>query len=188
VRIVTGVLKGRSIPYNPRLQGRIRLTSSKLKEAIFAMLGADLSGRSFLDLCAGCGQLGLEAHSRGARVTINEPDKRRCTHIRTLLQEWNLQGIDLYSNKAQVLIPRLQTQQRPFHTIYLDPPYHEHSHGRPLSLKLLELLGHDPVLEQDGLIFVQCQSDLDLPQTEGRLSLLRQRDYGKTILGIYHPA
>ena len=34
------------------------------------MLGPDLKGNHFLDLCAGSGQIGLEALSRGAHVVL----------------------------------------------------------------------------------------------------------------------
>ncbi len=185
MRIVTGVLKGRTIPFSSRRQGAIRFTSSMLKEAVFAMLGADLKGRSFLDLCAGSGQMGLEAYSRGACVELNEPDQRRCAHIRALIREWRLEGMELHGEKAQVLLPRLQAQKRKFHIIYLDPPYHAKLHGQPLSLALLAQLGHSPVLEQEGLIFAQGAKDLDLPQKQGRLGLQRRRGYGQTILGVY---
>ena len=74
MRIVTGTLRGRHIASGQL--GSLRLTSSRLKESIFSMLGPDLQGTHFLDLCAGSGQMGLEALSRGAHVVFNEPDRR----------------------------------------------------------------------------------------------------------------
>ena len=185
MRIVTGILKGRTIPFNPRRQGPIRLTPSRLKEAVFTMLGADLEDQSFLDLCAGCGQIGLEAYSRGARVTLNEPDQRRHAHLRALLQQWGLNEIELHRVRAQSLIPRLEAQQRPFHIAYLDPPYRATLGREPLSLALLRQLGHSGLLAEEGLVFVQHQKELDLPPDEGRLCLLRQRPCGQTTLSIY---
>ena len=102
VRIVTGTLRGRRIASN-RL-GNLRLTSSRLKESIFAMLGPDLKGSHFLDLCAGSGQMGLEALSRGAHVVFNEPDRRRYSILRSMLREWRV-GAQMFDTRAEMLIP-----------------------------------------------------------------------------------
>jgi 16S rRNA (guanine966-N2)-methyltransferase len=185
MRIVTGQLKGRTIPFNSRQKNSLRLTSSMLKEAVFAMLGADLEGDSFLDLCAGSGQMGLEAYSRGACVALNEPDQRRCGHIRSLVKKWRLEGIELHSEKAQVLLPRLQAREQNFHIVYLDPPYDATFDSEPLSLALLARLGDSCIMQRDGLVLAQVQKGLDLPAQKGQLALQRQRTYGQTILGIY---
>ena len=149
------------------------------------MLGADLEGLSFLDLCAGCGQIGLEAYSRGARVTLNEPDQRRHAHLRALLQQWGLNEIELHRVRAQSLIPRLEAQQRPFHLAYLDPPYRATLGREALSLALLRQLGRSDLIAEEGLVFVQHQKELDLPLEEGRLGRLQERPCGQTILSIY---
>ena len=77
MRIVTGRLRGRTIPFSPKRHGDIRVTSGRLKEAVFDRLGSCLKGLRFLDICAGSGQIALEAYSRGATVTAVEPDRRR---------------------------------------------------------------------------------------------------------------
>lgn len=184
MRIVTGLLRGRVIPSH-RALGNIRLTSSRLKESLFSMLGTDLSDRTFLDLCAGSGQIGLEAFSRGARVTLNEADRRRCDRIRRLLRQWKLGKVELHGAKAQILIPQLQEQERRFDVVYLDPPYHATRNARPLSLELLEQLDSTTILSPGGLLLVQHQADLDLPATTGRLVRLQRRSYGNTDLSAY---
>ncbi|MGY8826711.1 MAG: 16S rRNA (guanine(966)-N(2))-methyltransferase RsmD [Candidatus Latescibacterota bacterium] len=182
VRIVTGDLRGRRIP-SGRL-GNLRLTSSRLKEAIFSMLGADLQGFNFLDLCAGSGQMGLEALSRGSHVVFNEPDRKRYHHLRGLLREWRV-GAEMHEVRAEMLIPRLGEEARRFDTIYIDPPYHARHSGAPLCMSLLERLGEIPLLNPEGLIIAQHQKELELPPDTGTLKLLRSRDYGNTSLSIY---
>ena len=86
------------------------------------MLGPDLKGRTFLDLCAGSGQMGLEALSRGASVEINEPDHLRRRQIRSLLYQWRAGVAGLHSVKAQHLIPQLAAAGRRFDIVYADPP------------------------------------------------------------------
>ena len=46
----------------------IRPTQGILRAAIFDLLGHDIEGLTFLDLYAGSGAVGLEAHSRGAAL------------------------------------------------------------------------------------------------------------------------
>ena len=186
LRIITGTLKGRTIPFNPRRQGAIHITSSRLKEAFFSMLGTDLVGQTFLDLCGGCGQIGLEAYSRGARLTLNEADARRLGHIRRLVRDWHLHGTELHQAKAQNLLPHLREQHRRFDAIYVDPPYGATFHTRPLSLALLDQLADGALLAAGGRIAVQHQKDLKFPSRPERLALTSERSCGDTTLSIYH--
>jgi 16S rRNA (guanine(966)-N(2))-methyltransferase RsmD len=186
MRVNTGTLKGRTIPFNRR-HGQLRLTSSLLKEAVFSMLGPELDGLSFLDLCAGTGQMGLEAFSRGARAALNEPDKRRYALLQDLQREWRLEGLELYHLKGQVLIPWLEGRGRRFDLVYVDPPYEARLNHLPLSLALLQHLGAGALLAREGWCFVQHQRELELPPRTGRLHLRRRRDYGQTTLSLYAP-
>ena len=68
MRIVTGYLKGRTIPFNSQQESSARLTSPMLKEAVFAILADDLPGNSFFDLCASSAQIDLEACSHDVHV------------------------------------------------------------------------------------------------------------------------
>lgn len=184
MRIITGALKGRIIPFNAR-HGQIRLTSSLLKGAVFSMLGPDLEGLGFLDLCAGCGQVGLEAYSRGARTAMNEPDKRRYALLQGLQREWRLEELELYHMKAQLLIPWLEDRDQRFDLVYVDPPYEAQLNNLPLSLALLQLLGAGTLVSEEGWCFIQHQRGLELPTKAGRLWRQRQRDYGQTTLSLY---
>jgi len=186
LRIITGSLKGRTIPFTAR-KGSVRLTGAMLKEAVFAMLGPALAESTFVDFCAGSGQMGFEASSRGAAVLFNEPDRRRFGQIKSLVRQWRLADVELFSEKAQVLMDRLAEENRTFDTIYLDPPYDATFEKGPLSLALIEKLGALGLLAADGRLFAQVQKRLELPSEAGELELLRQRHYGDTVLGIYAP-
>ena len=65
MRIIAGKWRGRRLA--PLKGDRVRPTADRVKEAMFSILGPDLSGATVLDLCCGTGGLGLEALSRGAR-------------------------------------------------------------------------------------------------------------------------
>lgn len=188
LRIITGNLKGRTIPFSPKRHGDIRITSSRLKEAIFASMGGDLDGQAFLDLCAGSGQIGLEAHSRGARVTSVEPDFRRYTCLKKLLADWDVgHDMELIHTEAQHLIPQLEQRERRFDAVYVDPPYDATLGVEPLCLALLGKLGCSEVLRREGQVMVQHSRRLELPAEVGGLSCHKQRIYGDTVLSVYRP-
>ena len=74
LRIITGTAKGKKLE---TLEGEAtRPTSERIKEAVFSAIQFDLEERRVLDLFAGCGQLGLEALSRGA-VSVSFVDSAR---------------------------------------------------------------------------------------------------------------
>jgi len=64
MRVVAGTLKGRRLVAPPPGDLRVRPTSDRAREALFSILQRWPQG-PFLDLCAGTGAVGLEAHSRG---------------------------------------------------------------------------------------------------------------------------
>jgi len=68
MRITGGKAKGRILA-SPRGMD-IRPTTDRVREAIFNIIGHDLSGLKVLDLFAGTGILGIEALSRGAGLVI----------------------------------------------------------------------------------------------------------------------
>jgi 16S rRNA (guanine966-N2)-methyltransferase len=64
MRVVAGSLKGRRLKPPPPGDQRVRPTADRAREALFSILQRWPRG-PFLDLCAGTGAVGIEAHSRG---------------------------------------------------------------------------------------------------------------------------
>jgi len=82
MRITGGEARGRKLNFPSRLKERP--TSDFLREALFNLLGS-LPGKTFLDLFAGSGGVGLEAASRGAReVCFIEKNKKPVEAIRKI--------------------------------------------------------------------------------------------------------
>ena len=68
MRVITGTARGRRLV---TLEGDdVRPTTDKVKESLFNIIQFDVEGSLFLDLFAGCGQIGIEALSRGARQAV----------------------------------------------------------------------------------------------------------------------
>jgi 16S rRNA (guanine966-N2)-methyltransferase len=68
VRVIAGRWKGRRLK-SPR-GDEVRPTTDRVKEAIFNLLGPNIRGCLFLDLCCGAGGLGIEALSREAAQVV----------------------------------------------------------------------------------------------------------------------
>ncbi|MEE3263501.1 MAG: RsmD family RNA methyltransferase [Candidatus Latescibacterota bacterium] len=185
MRITTGRLRGRTLPFSRRRHGDIRVTSSRLKEAVFARLGP-LDGLHWLDLCAGTGQVGLEAYSRGAEVISVEPDRRRASSLKSLLAEWRIgDGIDLRATRAEVVLKELSDQGASFDFIYVDPPYHATRGGRHLCAALLEDVAASGILTEGGLVLVQHDRRQPLPESHPPLHRQDERLYGDSLLSVY---
>lgn len=120
-RIIGGVAGGRRLVM-PRGRGT-RPTSDRMREGLFSALGGDLSGRSFLDLYAGSGAVGLEAASRGAaRVVLVERDAAALRALRANVESLDLPQVDV---RAQSVGSFLAAEPFAYDVVFLDPPYAE---------------------------------------------------------------
>ncbi len=185
MRIVTGRLRGRTIPFSPKRHGDIRVTSGRLKEAVFDRLGSCLQGLRFLDICAGSGQIALEAYSRGATVTAVEPDRRRRDLLRALMRQWGINQLELLGRRGQGALTDLAADGRSYDIVYLDPPYHARHNGHPLSEVLLSAVGQSGVLATDGWLLVQHPREMDLSERVDGLQRAELRRHGTTVLSEY---
>ena len=68
MRVITGKARGVVLKTPDGLQ--TRPTSDRVKEAMFSIIQFDIEGRRVLDMFCGCGQLGIEALSRGANRAV----------------------------------------------------------------------------------------------------------------------
>lgn len=121
-RIIAGKAGGRrlAVPAGER----VRPTSDRVKEAVFAALGPDrLAGARVLDLYAGSGALGLEALSRGARFAVLvERDREALRAIAANVEATGMTG------RARLRVGSVATvlagaPETPFDLVFLDPPY-----------------------------------------------------------------
>lgn len=179
MRVVAGKAKGR-ILRSPSGK-KIRLTSDRVKEALFNILGERVVGAHFLELFAGSGSVGIESLSRGAKaVVFVESDKRCIKTIRENLGIFCAETVTLLALDTFKAIALLHKQRKKFNIIFLDPPYY-----RGLAKKsLINLAGYD-ILKRNGLIIVEhSRSDILPPDIEG-LKLVQARRYSDTILSFY---
>ncbi|MDO9548106.1 MAG: 16S rRNA (guanine(966)-N(2))-methyltransferase RsmD [Candidatus Marinimicrobia bacterium] len=118
VRIISGYFKGQLLKtnHNPNL----RPTSDRVKESLFSILG-DIENLRVVDLFAGCGNLGLEAISRGAKSCIMvEKNIRQIKLIQENVRKLELAG-DVKILKMDVL--RFLSDPPEADLVLVDPPY-----------------------------------------------------------------
>jgi len=182
MRVIAGNARGRKLSAPKSM--RVRPTADRVKESLFSILLSRLGefeGMRVLDICAGTGNLGIEALSRGASYAVfidSHPESAEI--IRKNLE------ITRFTDCAKVVLqeaaPALKWLGRgeaPFHLIFLDPPYHE-----GLTSRVLELLSESPLVDAGTTVVAEFSSKEDLPRSFGNLRETERRIYGDSALSF----
>jgi 16S rRNA (guanine(966)-N(2))-methyltransferase RsmD len=179
LRVIAGQAKGRKLLRVPG--SATRPISSRVKEALFGILGSDIEGAAFLDLFAGTGSVGIEALSRGAsKVVFVDRSRKAIDTVRRNLQITRLAGRAEVIHRDVFRFLEMTPASLLFDYIYVAPPQYQ-----DLWDKTLLALNDKPLLAMDGLIVVQMHPkefrQIDMP----RLQPVQQRRYGSTLLCFY---
>lgn len=176
MRVITGTAKGRRL-ITPEGKEVTRPTGEKVKEALFSAVQFLLEGADVLDLYAGSGQLGIEALSRGAKTAVfvdtsKEAQKCISENIKTC-------GFaDRARVKATDAALYLSGAMERFDLAFLDPPYA--AEQLPIVLPLVS-----NVMRPGGMVFCETEKIIDLPETVGELTKVKEYRYGRTKVLSY---
>ena len=181
MRITGGQVKGLIIA-SPKGMN-IRPTSDRVREAIFNLIGQDLSGLKVLDLFAGTGSLGLESLSRGIQHAVFVDNSQQA--IKLIRKNLATCG---FENSGIVLKRDLQKSatlshpvlQQRFDLLFLDPPYRE-----GMLIPLLEKISTADILSNGSRVVVELSKHEILPSSFGNLKTADSRRYGDTMINIY---
>lgn len=181
LRIVAGSLKGRRLKVPPG--SRVRPTADRVREALFSILGGNLSGCEVLDAYAGSGAIGFEALSRGARrATFLEADRRAA---RTLRENARALGV---TDRAVVLVGEALRLVReaelggPFDVVFSDPPY---ASGRREAF--LQALASARRVAPGGIVVLERDARSAPAEGVPAFRLVRTAAYGRAALDFYSP-
>ena len=174
MRVITGSARGRKLK---TLEGdSVRPTTDKVKESIFNIIQFDIEGRRILDMFCGCGQLGIEALSRGAASAVFVDISRASIAV----TEENLTTTGFRSMSKTVLANSLEYLDRTseiFDIAFLDPPYHA-----GIMDDAIERVA--PHMADGGIIVCETGEREILPEEiEGFTS--KRYKYGKIALTVY---
>lgn len=123
MKIQRGQFRGRRVQAPPGVRGHSEFTPGLVKEALFQrienLIGPDPSAWSFFDLCAGSGQVAMEAASRGfGQVHACEIDQGRFAF---LLEQVKALGYPIRCHRKDFM--RLARLVRAPAVVFLDLPY-----------------------------------------------------------------
>lgn len=180
MRVVSGTRKGKILKAVPG--SSTRPTTDKVKEAIFNIIGPYFEGGLGLDLFAGSGGLGIEALSRGAdKVIFVDRDGKAIQTIHENIRTCDFEEkAEVYRNDADRAIKAILKRDLVFDYIFLDPPYRKQQ-----LLKLLKLIDENDLLSVQGTILCEHGSDVELPDSVGRLVQRKHENYGIISISIY---
>ncbi len=179
LRVTGGALRGRRLK-SPA--GRdVRPTSSRVREALFSILGQRLDGLRVLDLFAGAGTLGLEAGSRGAaHVVFIERDRQHADLVEANAAALEgLCGWRLLRRDARTALPAASADG-PFDLVFLDPPYRG-----GMIVDTLEAIARTNLLAEGARVVVESDHKQELPESFGALVQDQRRLYKTTAVTIY---
>lgn len=176
MRVITGIARGKRLLTVPG-DDLVRPTSEKVKEAVFSSIQFDIEGRRVLDLFAGCGQLGIEALSRGAESAVFVD----ASQISLDVVKKNLASTGLSANATVIrsdfsLFAARHNGQ--FDIAFLDPPYKS-----GLLNQALEAIV--PLMSDYGIIICEHPTDIALNETVGDFLISRSYKYGKIMVSLY---
>jgi 16S rRNA (guanine(966)-N(2))-methyltransferase RsmD len=156
----------------------MRPTASLVRETLFNLIGPEVVGTRFLDLCAGSGSVGIEALSRGAAAAVfvdNHP-----TAIGLIRR--NLADLDLES-RAVILrrdairaLAELVRRGELIDIAFLDPPY-----DSGLAQRCLRSPRWRDIMRARGRIYVEHRFDIAMPAPAG-WEIVKNRKFGETAL------
>lgn len=176
-RVIAGSARGRKLLVPEGWS--TRPTTDRNKEALFSMIQFDLQGTRFLDLFAGCGQIGIEALSRGASFcSFVESSRTACACIQGNLSALGMDSRSkVYPFEVEFLIPHLSGEQ-PFDIIYMDPPY-----GKGLEETAGRLVVQAGILQPSGFLIAESSSHTGI-HIQG-LELFKEKTYKTTRFSFF---
>lgn len=175
MRVITGTARGRKLK---TLEGTdVRPTTDMVKEAVFSIIQFRVPCANVLDVFAGCGQMGIEALSRGAARVVFVDSSRQSQEVikENLTTTGLMKQARVIADDAVSFLSHAADQ---YDIIFLDPPYDEGY--APRVLPLLERL-----LAPEGIVLFEHRAREEFPETVGGLIRKKEYRYGKIAITTY---
>jgi 16S rRNA (guanine966-N2)-methyltransferase len=180
LRVVAGTAGGRRLRAPPG----IRPTAERVREALFASLGAFVVDAAVLDLYAGSGALALEALSRGAARAVLVDDDPAA--VAACIANAAATGLAARATvrRARVATFVARPPAAPFDLVLLDPPYEAAAAELP---GVLEALTRPGWLARHARVVVETATAAGEPGAPAGLEVRSRRPYGDTLLSTLGP-
>jgi 16S rRNA (guanine966-N2)-methyltransferase len=161
---------------------KVRPTSRRIRETMFKILFRRIRAGRFLDLCAGCGMVGIEAISRGALIgTFVERSAKMCSYIKK-----NLASCAIKEGHGEVVemevIPfmmKMAKRRRFWDVVYFDPPYDSNYE------EALKYFARGVTIKPNGTLVIEHHSEMFFPEKIGVLKRWRVIIQGDSAISFY---
>ena len=141
-------------------------TARKLREIVFKILSRRIRAGRFLDLCAGCGMLGLEAISRGAMAaTFVERSARMASLIKKNLDSCGIKPGHGEIVEAEIVpfLKQMEKRRRFWDVVYYGAPDDaDHQDA-------LRFLNRGVAVARGGVLVIEHNKELFFPEKLGIL-------------------
>lgn len=157
---------------------RVRPTPALVRKAVFDIL-RDVEDKTFVDLYAGKGFVGIEALKKGAKeVVFVERDPVLAIFIKNSIEKLNL------FPKFQILnidtIKFIEKTEQTFDIVFADPPYESGELER-----LFKAFETKNLLKENGVLIIQHHKKESLREKLKELKIQKCYRYGDTLLTLY---
>ncbi|MCF6514886.1 16S rRNA (guanine(966)-N(2))-methyltransferase RsmD [Lactobacillus sp. S2-2] len=182
MRVISGKFGGRKL--KPVSGKQTRPTTDKVRGALFNMIGPYFESKNhFLDLYAGSGAVAIEAISRGmGKATLVDKSYLAIKSINENIQidqNYN-EHFEILKLDSKQALKKFSQNNEKFDYVFLDPPYQKQKMVEELnnlySLKLLN---------QNAYVICETDNQVNLKDDIEHFELVKQKDYGLTIVSIY---
>lgn len=181
LRIVGGRFRGRQLQYSG--DPRTRPMKDNVREALFNLVGAEVSGKQVFDLFAGTGAIGLEALSRGAlHATMIEQHIPTAKIIESNTEALNAQSqttivsSDTFFWQREFIAATDRHPREPW-AVFCCPPYALYESRQAEMLELIE-----------QFINTAPQGSFVVCETDSTFRLRSLPDYSSWRIKHYSPA
>jgi 16S rRNA (guanine966-N2)-methyltransferase len=180
MQITDGKHRGRLL--TTTVSPKLLPTPRRMRETMLKILFRRVRAGRFLDLCAGCGMIGIEAISRGALIsTFVERSAKMCSFIKK-----NLEACHIKEGHGEVcemeVVPfliKMSKRRRFWDVVYFDPPYDSNYD------EALKYFARGVTVKPNGVLVIEHHSDKFLPEKIGIMKRWRVLIQGDSALSFY---
>lgn len=161
---------------------KVRPTARRIREVAFKILYRRIRARRFLDLCAGCGTVGIEAISRGAIIsTFVERSARMCSFIKKNLETCGIKEGhgEICEMEVAPFLKKMWKRRRFWDVVYFDPPYNENYD------EAMKYFSRGATVTPGGILVIEHHSEMFFPEKIGVMKRFRVVVQGETTLSFY---
>lgn len=176
MRIISGMARGTNLYTLDGLE--TRPTLDRVKESVFNIIQNQIQDCIFLDLFAGCGAIGLEAVSRGAKKSILCDKSLDAMQIikKNISKTHFENSVEIHNEDFSKCLNKIKDK---LDIIYIDPPYKS-----DYVEKSLEILRESGLFKDNTTIIVETDEKERILESINKLDyeIIDERQYGRASI------